>query len=226
MFMPQRSEFGVLKHGDIELDADRVIPALERAAKKKEKSEAETAAASQSLANRKPKAARWYCVQTFPDAEFSVEKSMRDSGIEAAVPREMFIRVKRGTHEKEVVWRPLFPCYVMVRCVPSAYAFQALKRFINVVDIIGGNGSYHVIRDEDAHVFMKIAEDGDVPRMATDKTIGELDRAFIHMGPFAGFECTVVAVKWCRMARAKVRIVVQGRPFDIESMPVAFLKKL
>jgi transcriptional antiterminator NusG len=226
MLMQRRSEFLNLEFDGIVVDAARAGRALEKSAMEKHRVDSGKRAASRLQSEAKPKKARWYCLHVEQGCEIAVEKALLDSDVEAMVARETFVQVRRGSGEKAVVTRALFPSYVLVRCVPSDEAFGFLRHFDNVRKIIGGDSGYHVIRDEDVSLFKTIADGGDVPRMKTDKSLAQGDRALIHMGPFAGFDCIVTAVKWCRMARASVRIALGGRQFDIDSMPVAFLKKL
>lgn len=180
-------------------------------------------AASMKVTEMNPDLARWYCLLVKKGREFDVENSLRDANVEAFMPRERVVKVRHGRKFESDV--PYFPNYLLVRCVPSSEAFHGLRRHRNVLDIVGGASGYHIVRDENVAMFKRICEGAEAPRVATDKTFKEGDRADIVLGPFAGFTCIVTAVKWCRQAKAKVRIDVHGRPFDIDSMPLAFLKK-
>ncbi|WP_244561425.1 transcription termination/antitermination protein NusG [Ensifer aridi] len=176
------------------------------------------------LTEMNPESARWYCLLVKKGREFDVENSLRDANVEAFMPRERVIKIRHGRKLEGDF--PYFPSYMLVRCVPSPEAFLGLRRHKNVLDIVGGASGYHVVRDENVAMFKRICDGVEVPRVATDKSFKDGDRAEIVLGPFAGFECIVTSVKWCRQAKASVRIDVQGRPFDIDSMPLAFLKKL
>lgn len=180
--------------------------------------------ASMTITENHPELARWYCLQVMKGHEFSVENELQAANVEVFMPREKTMQVRHGRRiECEL---PFFPGYLLVRFVPSAHAFQGMRRQRNVVGIIGGgDGRYHVIRDEVVKAFKRIGEMG-MPRMATDKSFKDGDKADIVDGPFSGFLCVVVAVKWSRQARARVVIDMQGRSFEIDSMPLAFLKKL
>ncbi|MDI7924579.1 transcription termination/antitermination protein NusG [Ferirhizobium litorale] len=180
-------------------------------------------AASITMIERKPKMAKWYCLRVESGKEFDVEKSLQDASVEVFVPSEKAVFVRKGEKVQSV--RPFFASYLLVRCVPSGEAFQGLRDVKHVFGFVGGNDGYHVVRDEDVDVF-KALKGGDIPRMATDKSMAEGDRAEITFGPFNGFTCVVLAVKWCREARARVQIDASGNAFEIESMPLAFLKKL
>jgi len=181
-------------------------------------------AASMKVTEMNSENARWYCLHVKRGKEIDVENALREANVEAFMPREKVVFVRHGRKVESEI--PRLPSYVLVRLVPSAEAFLGLRYQKDVIEFVGGPSGYHVIKDADVYVFKSLSEGVEVPRVATDKTIGQGSEADIVLGPFAGFKCVVTAVKWSRTAKANVRIDVQGRPFDIESMPLAFLKKL
>ncbi|MDM9619092.1 transcription termination/antitermination NusG family protein [Rhizobium sp. S96] len=205
------------------IERDRAYQRSTRADRIARIAAAKLRAASKELIERKPKMAKWYCLRVESGREYAVEKFLQDAKVEVFMPVETVVRVHKGKGIESL--RPLFPSYILVRCVPSPEAFHGLRSSKYVVDIVGGSDGYHVIRNEDVELFKSLSVSGDVPRIATDKTMKDGDVAHITFGPFAGFTCVVVAVKWCRQARAKVVIDVMGKAFEIESMPLAFLKK-
>ncbi|RVN87830.1 transcription termination/antitermination protein NusG [Sinorhizobium meliloti] len=181
-------------------------------------------AASMKVTEMNPENARWYCLHVKSGKEFDVENALTAANVEAFMPRERVVLVRHGRKiESE---RPFFPSYLLVRLVPTPEAFHGLRYQKDVLDFVGGPAGYHVINDADVVVFKRLSDGVEAPRVATDKSFRDGDQADIVLGPFAGFRCVVTAVKWCRQAKASVRIDVQGRPFDIESMPLAFLRKL
>lgn len=181
-------------------------------------------AASMSLTERMPDSARWFCLQVDKGREFAVEKDLHDANVEVFLPRETQLHVRRGRGIEVIA--SLFPGYLMVRFVPSAAAFSGIQRQRNVVGLVGDKyGWYHIVPDEVVSVFKRMGEEP-IPRVATDKSFKQGDRADIVDGPFVGFECLIVSVKWCRQAKASVVIDLPGRSFEIDSMPLAFLKKL
>jgi transcriptional antiterminator NusG len=206
------------------IDTDRVMRAIGRCDRITRIDEANLLAASKLIVEQKPKLARWFCLQVKKGREFAVENSLSSANVEAFMPRERFVLIKKGRKVEGDL--PLFPSYLLVRFVPSPEAFVGVKRQRNVVDIVGGASGYHVVPDRDVDVFKRFAEGASVPRVATDKTFAEGDEAAIALGPFAGFRCVLLDVRWSRQARARVLIDVDGRAFEIESMPLAFLKKL
>lgn len=182
-------------------------------------------AASMAVTKVQPDSARWFCLQVQKGKEFAVEKEMLEANIEAFMPREKWVHVRHG--RKIEGERPYLAGYIMVRCVPSPNAFHGLRRQRFVVDIVGGgDGHYHVIRDEDVAVFKSLFDTPNVSRMATDKSFSDGDLAVIAFGPFTGFSCLVVRVEWCREAWASVVIELSGKVFPISRIPLAFLKKL
>ncbi|SDA39257.1 transcription termination/antitermination NusG family protein [Sinorhizobium sp. NFACC03] len=175
-----------------------------------------------------PENARWYCLHVVRGKEFDVENALTAANVEVFVPREKIVSIRRGKKiETEI---PRLASYLLVRVVGSAEAFLALRHQKNVINIVGCDAYYHVVSDNDVAVFKALSDGLQAPRVATDKSIGQGTLADIVFGPFAGFRCVVTAVRWSREARASVRINVgqegHSTPFDIESMPLAFLKKL
>jgi transcriptional antiterminator NusG len=180
-------------------------------------------AASKEKIKKEPKMAKWYCLRVESGREFAVEKSLADANVEVFMPTERVAFVRKGRRLESV--KPFLKCYMMVRCAATAEAFHALLSVKHVLDIVGGSGNYHAISDADVERFKALTTNAALPRMATDKSMKDGDRADIVDGPFSGFACLVVSVKWCREAKAKVVIDVAGKQFEIESMPIAFLKK-
>ena len=181
-------------------------------------------AASINMIERKPGMAKWYCLRVECGKEFVVEKSLRDADVEVFMPSEKIVFVRKG--EKVESIRPFFASYILVRFVPSGEAFHGLKNVRHVVGFVGGKDGYHVIRDKDVEAFKALKGHVPVPDVVTDKTMIDGDRVEITFGPFAGFSGIVLAVKWSRQARARVQIDAGGNLFEIESMPLAFLRKL
>ncbi|MBB3965939.1 transcription termination/antitermination protein NusG [Rhizobium metallidurans] len=180
-------------------------------------------AASKEKIKKEPKMAKWYCLRVESGREFAVEKSLADANVEVFMPTEKMVFVRKGRRLETV--KPFLRCYILVRCVGTAEAFHALSSVKDVLDIVGGASGYHVVADADVERFKALTTKSEIPYVKTDKSMKDGDTAEITDGPFAGFSCLVVAVKWCRQAKAKVVIDVAGKAFEIESMPLAFLKK-
>ncbi|WP_259667587.1 transcription termination/antitermination protein NusG [Rhizobium lentis] len=210
-------------HDGKEIDVSRALPAMDKTMNRSRITEANLLAASSERFAKKPKNAKWYCLHVMTGRESSVEKTLEAAKIELVSPREKVVLVKKG--KKIETSRLFFPGYILVHCQPSAEAFHGLRSMKNVLDIVGNGGKYHVIADEQVSVF-KGMTDLPAPRVTTDKSFCEGDRAMITFGPFKDFDCVVLAVKWSREARARVQLAVFGKNFEIESMPLAFLEKL
>lgn len=181
-------------------------------------------AATMKVTEMNPDSARWYCLHVKKGKEFDVENALVAANVEAYMPREKESFIRRG--KKIDVVLPAVPGYLLVRLVPSPEAFLGLRHQNHVIDFVGGAAGYHVIHDVHVAVFKALFGDGEPPRVATDKTIGQGTEAKIVMGPFTGFRCVVTSVRYCREARASVRIDVDGRPFDIERISLAHLRKV
>ncbi|HEV7251410.1 MAG TPA: transcription termination/antitermination NusG family protein [Shinella sp.] len=207
------------------IDHDRLDQRRSRVTRRIRLARHQLSKASSELVIRFPKKARWYCLQIAGGFEFTVEKFLTDVGVEVLVPREKWISVRKG--KKFEGERAVIPGYLLTRIVPSAEAFAGfiMQKQIGVVNIVGGSGGYHAIRDNDVAIFKRLST-SDVERMEADKTIADGCAAMITHGPFAGFRCTVLAVKWARIARGRVRIDVDGKDFDVDNVPIAFLEKL
>lgn len=179
--------------------------------------------ASAEIVEERPKDARWFCLQVQSGFDFVVEKLFSECGVEVLAPREKVTLRRRGKQINRE--RAYFSGYVLARFVPSPEAFDGVRKQKGIFGIVTGCNGYLIVRDEEVRRFQRLAP-GSVSRMATDKTIAEGSEAVITYGPFAGMKCVVLAVKWSREARVRVRIVYDGNPFEIADMPLAFLKKL
>ncbi|HEX5934231.1 MAG TPA: transcription termination/antitermination NusG family protein [Pseudorhizobium sp.] len=179
--------------------------------------------ASAEIVELRPRDARWFCLQVMSGFDFVVEKLFADCGVEVLAPRDKVTLVRRGKKiERE---RAYFGGYVLARFVPSPEAFDGIRKQKGIFGIVAGANGYLVVRDEEVRRFQRLAP-GAVSRMPTDKSIVEGSEAVIAYGPFAEMKCVVMAVKWSREARVRVRIVYDGNPFEIADMPLAFLRKL
>ena len=220
------------KRADVRIVSETDMPAIERdkALTKSRRvsrvmrlAKAQLGEASASVVARSPKSARWFCLQVLPNHDFRVEALLKHADVNVLLPRERWSVVRRGRKiESE---RPVIPGYIPVRFVPSPAAFNGLKSLRGVFDFVKGADGYHVIRDKDILPFRMLLP-ADLDSAEIDRTIGERSRCEITMGPFFGWECVVTAVRWCRDARASVAINMHGRVFEIDSIPVAFLRKL
>lgn len=180
-------------------------------------------AASTEMSESRQKEARWFCLRVAGGHDFAVEKHLSDCGVEVLAPRERVVMVRRG--KKIEGNRPYFPGYVLTRFVPTAEAFEGVRKQRHVVGFVSGYTGYLVVSDRDMKRFQHLTPSA-LSRMPTDKSIAEGMEARITYGPFAGIKCVVLAVKWKREGRVRVRITYDGKPFEISDMPLAFIEKL
>ena len=179
--------------------------------------------ASAIVTNRSPARARWLCLHVHIGKEFAVETVLNNAGVENFLLRETVTVVKRG--QSFEVERAMIPGYVLVRFIPDGMAVTGLLRQKFVFDLVRGLDGYRRVPDREVLV-LKALSVGDVERMAVDKTFKDGDKAKIVMGPFASFECTVLAVKYARRASARLLVNAFGRQTEIASYPLAFLQRL
>ncbi len=180
-------------------------------------------AASMKVTEMNPESARWYCLLVKKGREFDVENSLREANVEAFMPRERVVKVRHGRKIEGDI--PYFPSYMLVRCIPSPEAFHGLRRHRNVLDIVGGASGYHALKDENVAVFKRICDGAEVPRIATDKSsrkaIGRTSSLVLLPVSLHRNSGEVVAAGQGKRPHRRA-----GAPFDIDSMPLAFLKKL
>ncbi|KKX24346.1 hypothetical protein YH62_27620 [Rhizobium sp. LC145] len=179
--------------------------------------------ASSEIVESRANDARWFCLQVKNGHDFTVEKLFTDCGVQVLAPRETIVKVKRG--KKIEGERAFFPGYLLVRLVPSAEAFAAVRKQDHIVGFVGGESGYHVVRDADVVVFQPISTP-DIAELPVDKTIGQSSRCRISAGPLAGLECVVLDVKWKREPRGRVRVEVGDKFVVVDRLPIAFLEKL
>ncbi|CDZ43232.1 Transcription antitermination protein NusG [Neorhizobium galegae bv. officinalis] len=177
--------------------------------------------ASAALVEQRPADAKWFCLNVFDGAELTVESRLVDGGVKALVPREKFDKIVKG--DKIEGERACFTGYVFIRIVPSALAFERLRRVKGVVDFLHNGERYHTVRDHDLGFY---ADKLNIDRMKADKTIGDRCEVIIRFGPFAGLECVVLQVTKpkSREPLARVWSKLYGR--EMKNVPLAFMEKV
>lgn len=177
--------------------------------------------ASAALVEQRPAEARWFCLNVYDGAEFTVESRLADGGVKVLVAREKFEKIVKG--EKIEGERACFTGYVFVRIVPSALAFERLRKVKGVVDFLHNGERYHTVRDHDLGFY---ADKLNIDRMKADKTIGDGCEVVIRFGPFAGLDCVVLQVTdpKSRTPYARLWVKVYGR--EIKNVPLAFIEKV
>jgi transcription antitermination factor NusG len=101
-----------------------------------------------------PEAPRWYALHTRARHEKSVERRLRERGMEAFLPTTL--EVHRWSDRKQKVEVPLFSCYVFVRCVLSAEDRTRVHQVESVHGFVGSRGASLPIPDEQIESIQKV----------------------------------------------------------------------
>jgi transcription antitermination factor NusG len=97
---------------------------------------------------------RWYALHTRARHEKTVERRLRDQGMESYVPTT--IEVHRWSDRKQKVEVPLFSCYVFIRCLLSAEDRTRVYQVESVYGFVGMHGSSLPIPDEQIESIQKV----------------------------------------------------------------------
>jgi transcription antitermination factor NusG len=106
---------------------------------------------SQWIAQEEP---RWYALHTRARHEKSVERRLRDRGMESFLPTTL--EVHRWSDRKQRVEVPLFSCYVFVRCALSAEDRTRVHQVESVHGFVGSRGASLPIPDEQIESIQKV----------------------------------------------------------------------
>jgi transcription antitermination factor NusG len=101
-----------------------------------------------------PEEPRWYALHTRARHEKSVERRLRDRGMEAFLPTTF--EVHRWSDRKQKVEVPLFSCYVFVRCALSAEDRTRVHQVESVHGFVGSRGASLPIPDEQIESIQKV----------------------------------------------------------------------
>lgn len=177
--------------------------------------------ASSALVDSRPDDARWFCLQVRDGSEFTVESRLTDGGVRALVPREKYTKDRKdGPIEAE---RACFEGYVFVNIVPSALAFERIKKVKAVVDFLHNGERYHIVRARDLGFY---ADKLNIDRMKSDKTIGDGNKVRIVYGPFTGLEGVVLQVTAPKSRTPAVRVWITDFGKEVKNMPLAHVEKM
>ncbi len=97
---------------------------------------------------------RWYALHTRARHEKSVERRLRDQGMETFVPTTM--QVHRWSDRKKKVEVPLFSCYVFVRCALTSEDRTRVYRVESVHGFVGSRGASLPIPDDQIESIQKV----------------------------------------------------------------------
>ena len=89
--------------------------------------------------------ARWYVVQTQPNAEQRADEHLRRQGFTTFLPR--LLKSRRHARKTETVSRPLFPRYMFVRLDTASQGWHAIRSTFGVTSLIGGEQGPTPVRD-------------------------------------------------------------------------------
>jgi transcription antitermination factor NusG len=96
----------------------------------------------------------WYALHTRARHEKTVERRLRDQGMETFLPTTL--EVHRWSDRKKKVEMPLFSCYVFIRCALSAEDRTRVYRVESVHGFVGMRGSSLPIPDEQIESIQKV----------------------------------------------------------------------
>jgi transcription antitermination factor NusG len=97
---------------------------------------------------------RWYALHTRARHEKTVERRLRDQGMETFVPTTM--EVHRWSDRKKKVEVPLFSCYVFIRCVLNSKDRTRVYQVDSVHGFVGSRGASLPIPDEEIESIQKV----------------------------------------------------------------------
>src|SRR6202140_3443037 len=106
---------------------------------------------SQCVSQEEP---RWYALHTRVRHEKSVERRLRDRGVEVFLPTTL--EVHRWSDRKKKVEVPLFSCYVFVRCALSAEDRARVYQVDSVHGFVGSRGASLPIPDEQIESIQRV----------------------------------------------------------------------
>jgi transcription antitermination factor NusG len=97
---------------------------------------------------------RWYALHTRARHEKSVERRLRDQGMEMFLPTAL--QLHRWSDRTKKVEVPLFSCYVFVRCSLNAEDRSRIYRIEGVHGFVGARGQSLPIPDEQIQSIQKV----------------------------------------------------------------------
>lgn len=159
---------------------------------------------------------KWYILHTYSGYEAMVKESLfrliennnlSDQIVDVKIPTEQTIEEK-ANGKKKVVERKLLPCYVFIKMIYSNQLWYLVTNTRGVTGFCGPQGRPIPMREEEIRKMRleEYVEDADF-------RVG--DRVTIDNGPLEGFIGTILEVNDA-LQRAKVSIVMFGRPQDVE----------
>lgn len=97
---------------------------------------------------------RWYALHTRARHEKTVERRLKEEGLETFVPTTL--EVHRWSDRKKTVEMPLFSCYVFIRCALTAEDRTRVYRVESVHGFVGVRGASLAIPDEQIESIRRV----------------------------------------------------------------------
>lgn len=164
----------------------------------------------------------WVCLHVRSGREKIVENLLIKAGVKALSPRYEPEEVVRRGRKIIKPGGPMLPGYVMVHCGYLWQAFAGLEAIEHVHGVVGGVMKPLVVSEKSLNDFIDMAGEAakakDTPPMGW--MVGE--RARIKAGPFAGFDCVIIALT---KKKAEVETGIFGHTNKM-TLPLATLGKL
>jgi len=126
---------------------------------------------------------RWYAVHTRPASEAKAAEHLRRQGYEAYLPRHR--RWVRHSRKRELVRRPLFPCYLFVGIDRERMAWRPVLSTIGVEDMVRGGDEPVAIPNTVIETLRARERDGAFDEPAPVSRLKPGERVRLGSGPFA-----------------------------------------
>lgn len=124
----------------------------------------------------------WYAVRTRSNYEFRVNDLLAKKSLITFYPT--ILKWSRRKDRKKKIERPLFPGYLFVKCVASAFEWLEIKKTDGVVKILGNKNIPQGIPEDQIDSVRKIVEAGIDPLPHPYLNVG--DRVVVVDGPLRG----------------------------------------
>lgn len=166
-------------------------------------------------------AARWYVLHVYSGSEKKVAESikeqavlkkMEDKILDAIVPAEDVVEVRKGT--KVNAERKFFPGYILIKMEMSDESWHVVMNTPKVTGFLGSRNKPQPITEAEANRIMTQMQEGvQRPQTVVDYEVGEQVR--VTDGPFASFIGLVEEVDM-EKTRLKVSVSIFGRSTPVE----------
>jgi len=166
-------------------------------------------------------AARWYVLHVYSGSEKKVAESikeqavlkkMEDKILDAIVPTEDVVEVRKGSKVNSE--RKFFPGYILIKMEMSDESWHVVMNTPKVTGFLGSRNKPQPITEAEANRIMTQMQEGvQRPQTVVDYEVGEQVR--VTDGPFASFIGLVEEVD-TEKTRLKVSVSIFGRSTPVE----------